>query len=84
MIEEISLPAMFAIRVLIRLKSRIRLESCAFPGHQSACAGDRASAEVISNTTAATHDSVGPFQTECSQRLSGKADLHGDVGSKLL
>jgi hypothetical protein len=53
------------------------------PEHQSAYTDDRASAEVISNTTAAMHDSAGLFQTGCSQYLSDKADLRRDVGSKL-
>jgi len=53
--------AMFAIRVVIRLDRGSDLKIAHSPGHQSACAGDRASAEVISNTKAATHDSVEPF-----------------------
>jgi hypothetical protein len=53
------------------------------PERQSTCAGGRASAEVVSNTTAATHESVVQFQTGRSQRDPYKADLHRDVGNKL-
>jgi hypothetical protein len=61
MIKKFRCQSIFATRFVIRLKSRTSSKAERRPEHQSTYAGDRASAEVISNTSAANHESVVQF-----------------------